>query len=218
MPTTEQSQAVLLIGPTGSGKSPLGDHLAEHGLWGRTCHHFDFGANLRAAARGDRPGFERHEALFFQNALSEGTLLEGPMFYLAEKVWRAFRAEAQLDDSDLVIMNGLPRHLEQAQDAEKLVDIVKVIHLDCSKATALKRLDTDAGSDGEERADDEERELVEKQIETYEKRTKPLVDHYAKRDVPVVEVKIKADTKPEDLVAKIGEAPANLREMAEVEA
>jgi hypothetical protein len=40
--------ALLLLGPTGAGKTPLGDWLEAHGLWGRPCHHFDFGANLRA--------------------------------------------------------------------------------------------------------------------------------------------------------------------------
>ena len=54
--------AVLLLGPTGAGKSPLGDWLEARGLWGRPCHHFDFGANLRAiVAAGPSDRFTRRK-------------------------------------------------------------------------------------------------------------------------------------------------------------
>lgn len=45
--------AVLLLGPTGAGKTPLGRICAQRGLWGRSCTHVDFGACLRRAAAGD---------------------------------------------------------------------------------------------------------------------------------------------------------------------
>jgi len=38
------SRAILLIGPTGSGKTPLGDWLQAYGFCGHRCHRFDFGA------------------------------------------------------------------------------------------------------------------------------------------------------------------------------
>lgn len=40
---------VLLVGPTGSGKSPPGDLLAKRGFLGRRAHHLDFGSALRSA-------------------------------------------------------------------------------------------------------------------------------------------------------------------------
>ena len=43
---------ILLLGPTGSGKTPLGDRLQIRDLWGRRCHHFDFGVRLRDVAYG----------------------------------------------------------------------------------------------------------------------------------------------------------------------
>ena len=46
------NKAILLLGPTGSGKSPLGDELEANGLNGRRCLHFDFGRRLRRAAEG----------------------------------------------------------------------------------------------------------------------------------------------------------------------
>ncbi|MCX7427258.1 MAG: hypothetical protein NTW96_16720 [Planctomycetia bacterium] len=45
--TDTRNDAMLLLGPTGSGKTPLGDLLERRGLGGRRCVHFDFGAHLR---------------------------------------------------------------------------------------------------------------------------------------------------------------------------
>jgi len=45
---TTRNPAVLLLGPTGAGKTPLGEMIEARGLWGMSCLHFDFGANLRA--------------------------------------------------------------------------------------------------------------------------------------------------------------------------
>jgi len=53
--------AILLVGPTGAGKTPLGEWLQLHGLWGRRCHHFDFGTNLREVASGNSAGFTAEE-------------------------------------------------------------------------------------------------------------------------------------------------------------
>ena len=44
--------ALLLIGPTGSGKTPLGDLLDREGLWHRRCCHFDFGERMRRIVAG----------------------------------------------------------------------------------------------------------------------------------------------------------------------
>ncbi len=56
--------SILLLGPTGVGKSPLGDVIAQHGLFGRLCHQFDFGSELRSAVSSmDRVGFAEQDVL-----------------------------------------------------------------------------------------------------------------------------------------------------------
>ena len=49
-------KAVLLVGPTGCGKSPLGQLLERLGLKGMRCLHFDFGKRLRKI-NAERPGW-----------------------------------------------------------------------------------------------------------------------------------------------------------------
>ena len=48
-------RALLLLGPTGSSKTPLGQLIEQRGLWQTRCLHFDFGANLRQIVAQDRP-------------------------------------------------------------------------------------------------------------------------------------------------------------------
>ena len=52
---TTTREAILLLGPTGSGKTPLGQVLEERGLWGHTSRHFDFGASLREIVACNQP-------------------------------------------------------------------------------------------------------------------------------------------------------------------
>ena len=40
-------RALLLLGPTASGKTPLGKLIEERGLWDFRWVHFDFGAQMR---------------------------------------------------------------------------------------------------------------------------------------------------------------------------
>ena len=62
--------AILLLGPTGSGKTPLGAALEEHGVCGRQCLHFDFGENLRACAEG-RGTLTDEEMAFLRGVLDD---------------------------------------------------------------------------------------------------------------------------------------------------
>ena len=114
-PPTSPQRAVLLIGPTGSGKTPLGDWLEAHGLWGRRWHHFDFGARLRAAvAEGPSGRVSREEIQFLSDVLDKGVLLENEAFALVERVLDEFMARRSVQPEDLLFMNGLPRHVGQA--------------------------------------------------------------------------------------------------------
>ena len=42
--------------------------------------------------------------------------------------------------------------------------------------------------------------LIEKKLETFSRRTAPLVDHYEERGVPVTRLDVSADTQAQDLM------------------
>jgi adenylate kinase family enzyme len=199
--------AILLLGPTGSGKTPLGDSLEKHGLWGRRCVHFDFGANLRriaasaeeTAASGKAGGaFTGKEKAVIIDSLAGGVLLENENFPIAGKILATFIEERKLDPDDLLILNGLPRHAGQARDLDNLVNIEIVVELVSSAEVIRERMRLDAEGDRTGRPDDSP-EAIEKKLRIYEERTLPLIAFYASRNVPLIKIRVLPATRAEEI-------------------
>ena len=87
-PTKKEVRAILLLGPTGAGKTPLGEYFEKKGFGGRKCLHFDFGHEMRSIALGNRPpeGFDKEEHSFIRDVLDKGLLLENEHFPIAKKI------------------------------------------------------------------------------------------------------------------------------------
>ncbi|TAN40422.1 MAG: hypothetical protein EPN25_07725 [Nitrospirae bacterium] len=187
--------AVLLIGPTGSGKSPLGDHLEEHGLAGRRCHHFDFGSRLRQIALEEVPPeeFTPHEHLFVREVLEKALLLEGEHFPLAQKIVSSFLRQRYCRQGETLILNGLPRHAGQAAAMDGLVSISRLVVLECSTETVHERIRKNTGQDRTGRPDDE-RHLIEKKLRQFQERTAPLIGHYEDRGCKIIRIRVTGDT------------------------
>jgi adenylate kinase len=199
-------QAILLVGPTGSGKTPLGQWLESHGLWGRSCHHFDFGANLREIASGGAFGFTAEEVLFVQDVVERGALLENERFQLALKVLEAFSSSRRLQPNDLLVMNGLPRHIGQAHAIAPHLRFAAIIDLRCDAETVWERLHRNAGGDRTNRTDDTVA-LVRQKLEVFAARTEPLLGFYEQRGVPLIRFKVSSHTLPSE-IALVTEARA----------
>jgi adenylate kinase family enzyme len=184
-------EAVLLLGPTGAGKTPLGDLLEKEGLGGWRCFHFDFGAQLRGYAAAPTGLLTTSELGVVADSLRTGALLTDQHFSIAEKLLKAFIQDNETGQGGLIILNGLPRHAGQAAALEKLVRMKSVIVLDCEVATVLERIQNDAGGDRGERIDDT-LEQVKRKLKIFNEKTLPLVEHYQKRDVPIIRVDVGA--------------------------
>ena len=205
--------AVLLLGPTGSGKSPLGDQLERDGLWGRRCVHFDFGASLRAADQGSRrgddgnaPGEELAAAdlTVIRASLATGALLENEDFPIAARILKRFASVRRLTADDLLILNGFPRHAGQARDLESLADMSAVISLEGPVDVIRERIRRDAGGDREGRPDDSPGD-VENKLRIYAERTLPLAAFYRERGVPIFAVPVGVTTQPREIVRYLDE-------------
>jgi adenylate kinase family enzyme len=191
---------VLLIGPTASGKTPLGQLLDEHGLWGRACVHFDFGANLRACASGGAMTgpLTTEECTFLRQVVDSGVLLEDEHFPIARKIFETHLENHGVDSRALTILNGLPRHEGQARAMESFTAIVAVASLTCDADTVLERIKRDTGGDRACR-DDDKLEKVRERIAVFAKRTAPLLAHYRARGVPVIDIHVDAKMQPGDV-------------------
>jgi len=189
-------EAVLLLGPTGSGKTPLGHWLEQHGLWQQKCHHFDFGESLRAiATAGPSHDFNLQEIQFLKEVLEKGALLENETFYLAERILEQFIVRRNVQSDDLLIMNGLPRHIDQASAIDTRLQMIAVIQLECDAPTVFQRLRLDSGGDRRAREDDHEA-LVVRKLAIFAERTQPLIAHYQNLGARVIHLPVDVNTQP----------------------
>ncbi|MCS7305155.1 MAG: nucleoside monophosphate kinase [Thermoguttaceae bacterium] len=249
-------KGILLLGPTGSGKTPLGQLLAHRGIWGRRCVHFDFGYWLRwiasdhsseapppqpssflpecsqasqtsVASETDRTRlpeqayslcseyFTREERQFIQQVLLSGALLEDKDFWLAVKILKYFLVLEGLAEPEvlrqpqsqplkkpkdfstepLIVLNGLPRHVGQAEAMKSWVDVQAVVYLDCPAEVVLERIRSNIGGDRQGRTDDD-LQCVQAKLATYQARTQPLIAYYQSRGVPIVRLPVTTTITP----------------------
>ncbi len=190
MPLADESNsALLLLDPTGSGKTPLGEWLDDRRVGGRQCLHFDFGQQLRVAASRIKPpsGLSEADLFIIRRCLATQALLEDHEFPIAAAILRQFMTERPMAGDGLLVLNGLPRHTGQARDVDRLLDVRVLIVLECDAAVIHARIAGNTGGDRTCRVDDD-RPAIERKLVLYRDRTQPLIDHYRQRGARVVEV------------------------------
>lgn len=171
--------ALLLIGPTGAGKTPLGNMIESRTLWNSPWAHFDFGANLRRLAAQDQPDdlISRADLDYIRRVLEAGALLEDDQFPLARRILESFLTRRAADPATRIILNGLPRHAGQAAAVDSTVHVDAVVSLVCDAQTVFERIRCNAGGDRTDRTDDDLPSICRK-LAIFADRTAPLVDHY----------------------------------------
>ena len=195
-------EAILLIGPTGSGKTPLGQLLELRGLKGKPCIHFDFGRIMRTFTDKSVHQVTQDEILIIRESLATGTLLEDKHFIIAKKLFFSFMTEQKPDEGMLVILNGLPRHINQAIAMEQFVDMQLLIIFECSPEVVVDRIRMNTGGDRGERTDDTPDE-VKKRIDLFKQKTKPLLDYYRKFAIPEINVNVGVKSTVQDMHRQI---------------
>jgi len=199
-------QAILLLGPTGAGKTPLGEMLASRGLDGARCAHFDFGERLRRIVAGqlEVDDLAAADRAFIIEVLERGALLENEHFHIAEKILRAFLAAKNARPGHWIVLNGLPRHAGQADDVDRVVEIRAVVELACAPETVHARLAADTGGDRSGRVDDDPAG-VRRKLELYARRTEVLLDHYRQLGANIITVSVGPDTTSQDMLSDLSD-------------
>lgn len=189
---------LLLIGPTGCGKTPFGQHLEQHGLLGRRAAHFDFGEHLRgAAAHPSRyPLLDAEDIAAIQHSIRTGALLTDEQFPIAEKVLQSFVASQPLIPDGWLVLNGLPRHVGQAVALSRLLRMAGIAYLECEDHVVAERIATNAGGDRTGRLDDGSDDVRVK-LAIFKSQTMALLDYYRVREVPVIRIPVTTTSTPE---------------------
>jgi adenylate kinase len=224
-------EAALLIGPTGTGKTPLGQLLEARGLNGRACLHFDFGDNLRQIVARDQPDaiVSRADIDFLRQILATGALLEDSDFPVAARILQSLLVRRDPKPDTLIILNGLPRHVGQAESLAKRLDRRTynkttetgtshqkdcsehyvplpvpriVVQLRCSAATVVARIAANTGGDRTHRTDDAQ-EAIARKLAIYAARTAPLLDYLRQRGATIVSIDVTVEMTPAEMLAAL---------------
>jgi len=170
-------QTILLFGAPGAGKGTQGKILGEipgfyHLSCGEVFRNIDTSTELGKT-------FIKHS--------SKGQLVpDEPTI----KMWhKNMHARTVLSDYkphvDLLVLDGIPRNVNQAEILEKYISVLQVIHLVCpDKEEMVKRLHRRALK--ENRVDDAREEVIRKRWDTYERETFPVLKYYPKSIIQTV--------------------------------
>jgi len=159
----------LLMGSPGAGKGTQGAVL------GRLPRFFHFACGDVFRSLDLRSPIGRK----FIEFSSKGLLVPDE---LTVKLWKT-TIDAQVNakmfkpDIDALVLDGIPRNLNQAKHMEDLIDVKHVFHLLCpDREELVQRLRSRALHDN--RFDDANEAVIRNRLETYVLETKPVLDFY----------------------------------------
>lgn len=159
-----------MFGAPGSGKGTQGKVLGTIPRF----HHMACGDVFRSLDTRTPLGQE------FVTYSSRGQLVPDET---TVKLWRAsihdkVKTRQFKPDIDFLVLDGIPRNVEQAQFMETDIDVLQVFHLSCPDREELaRRLRKRALK--ENRFDDANDEVIQKRIRLYEEESKPILDYYS---------------------------------------
>lgn len=177
MPEEPRFKTLLILGAPGSGKGTQGKVLGTIPRF----YHCACGDVFRSLDTRTEIGQE------FVKFASKGQLVPDD---ITVKLWRAsIKSQVELrtfkPDIDFLVLDGIPRNVEQARLMEQYVDVLQVFHLTCPDRDELsRRLKKRALKDN--RFDDASDTVIKRRLETYEEETKPVLDYYSADRVAVI--------------------------------
>lgn len=196
---SDRYKTILLFGPPGVGKGTQGKILAHipgffHSSTGDIFRNLDSQSELGR--------------LFFQYS-SRGELVPDDV---TMKIWNQnLYANTILGlfkpHADLLVLDGLPRSVNQAKLLYRYCDVLRIVHLVCRDKEALfQRMQKRAMK--ENRADDAKPDVIRRRFEVYERETIPVLSFYN----PSIITEVDAMHSPAGVLNEILNAVAPIQE------
>jgi adenylate kinase len=109
---------------------------------------------------------------------------------LTIKIWAQYLKGMEMinqfhPENEIIVLDGLPRSVKQAQILSETIDVLKVIHLVADQAKMVERLRRRALK--ENRVDDASDEVIGRRFEVYIKETKPVLDYYPHEKIVTID-------------------------------
>lgn len=187
-------RAIILFGAPGAGKGTQGKILGTIPRF----FHCSCGDVFRSLTIDNELGRT------FLEYSSRGELVPDES---TVKLWRSYidgiTSSARFDPKrDTMVLDGIPRNLEQARILADTLDVRAVFYLTCPDLTKLiERLQRRALRDN--RLDDANLEVIRNRLETYESETKPVLDFYGPKLVHTIDATQAPETVLRDILNHI---------------
>lgn len=170
-------KALLLLGAPGSGKGTQGKILGTiPGFFHCAC-----GDVFRAVDVRSELGKS------FLQYSSKGQLVPDDLTVAlwSSQIEGMEKAGRFKPDIDFLVLDGIPRNVNQAKILSSKLDVRRVFHLECKdKSKVYERLKRRALK--ENRLDDINEEVIERRQKIYEEETKPVLDFYGPKLITYV--------------------------------
>lgn len=161
--------SILLFGPPGVGKGTQGQILGSiPGFF-----HLATGDMFRSLDKESEIGME------FTRYSSQGLLVPD---FLTVRLWRQhveqlIARELYNPEVDLLLLDGIPRSVPQADSMKEYIDPRMIIHLVCENLDEMvRRMQKRATEQG--RPDDADESVIRKRFEVYSEQTAPVLACY----------------------------------------
>lgn len=183
-------QSVVLVGPPGVGKGTQGKllssipgifHLSSGDMFRELDENTDFGQ-------------------LFHEYATRGDLVPDD---ITVKIWQEYisiKVEQNVYNpkSDLLVLDGIPRNLAQAELLSPYLDILKILFMVCEdREVMFERIRGRALK--EKRRDDADELVVRYRWDLYKRDTEPMIDHFSQETVRIID----ADTIPAAVLHQI---------------
>ena len=186
-------QSVLLVGPPGAGKGTQGKLLSHiPGIF-----HLSSGDMLRELDVNSEYG------KLFHKYATKGKFVPDEVTI---KIWKGYvrskiEEKAYNPETDLLVLDGIPRSIAQAELLSPYIDVVKILYMVCEdREVMFERIRGRAVK--ENRQDDANESVVRDRWDIYKRETEPLIDHYPQEMVRIID----ADNIPGEVLYKILDA------------
>lgn len=166
----------LMFGAPGCGKGTQGKIIGQIPRF----YHFSSGDAFRSVNMRTKLGKK------FFDYTSRGELV--PDELTIELCQRQIKARVASSDFkpevDFLLLDGIPRTVDQAKMLDPIVNVLGVFHLSCPNREELARRIRKRAIK-ENRLDDANEEIIRSRFRTYEEETKPILDHYAEQRMDI---------------------------------
>jgi adenylate kinase len=190
---SQRFSSLLLFGPPGSGKGTQGETLGHlPGFF--HCSSGDVFRNLDKQSELGQ---------LFLSFSTKGQLVPDDVTI---RIWedhmaKQIEASHYKPETDVLILDGLPRTVKQAEILDDKINVVKVLALVAPDEQALvQRLKKRAEVSG--RPDDADEAVIANRLKVYHDETKPVLDHYQASQI----AEIDAMGTPVEVMKRVAEA------------